>query len=136
MKEDINTNTRLFDLVRYMRAELHDADLITDAEYAWLTIDAEMAKSPEGGSPSPRRLEDYDYLKANMIALERQLKNSQGENRLLWKQNVKLRDALLVLPLDEFKDDSNLDAAQFVDNSRVFLEAMNTARELLGLEQE
>ncbi len=60
MNTEINTNVRMFDLVRYMRAELHDADLITDQEYAWLG--SPMATSHEGGSPSPRRLEDYSGL--------------------------------------------------------------------------
>lgn len=63
---DINTNVRLFDLVRQMRAELHEANLITDSEYAWLSGGADMAHCPEGGSPSPRRLEDYDDIKARM----------------------------------------------------------------------
>ena len=58
----INTNVRLFDLVRYMRSELHQASLITDAEYSWLCNGCEMANSPQGGSPSPRRLEDYKML--------------------------------------------------------------------------
>ena len=55
---DINTNKRLFDLVRYQRSELHAEGLITDEEYFWLCAEADMAKG--GGSPSPRRLEDYD----------------------------------------------------------------------------
>jgi hypothetical protein len=59
---DINTNTRLFDLGRQMRVELHRADLITDDEYAWLSGGSPMATSKDGGSPSPRRLEDYDEL--------------------------------------------------------------------------
>ena len=62
MNTDINTNTRLFDLVRYMRFELHEAELITDEEYAWICAEAPMAKGQ--GSPSPRRLEDYDEIRA------------------------------------------------------------------------
>jgi len=58
--EPINTNVRLFDLVRYARIMLHEDDLITDDEYAWLCA-APMAQGP--GSPSPRRLEDYDELR-------------------------------------------------------------------------
>ena len=54
-------NKRLFDLVRYSRAELHEQDLITDEEYSWLLADCELNKG--GGSPSPRRLEDYDSIK-------------------------------------------------------------------------
>jgi hypothetical protein len=67
MKTDINTHTRLFDLVRFMRAELHQADLITDEEYAWLCMEAPMAKGQ--GSPSPRRLEDYDELRGKLSAM-------------------------------------------------------------------
>jgi len=68
MNTDINTNVRLFDLVRYMRSELHEAELITDAEYAWICAEAPMAKGQ--GSPSPRRLEDYDEVKAREIQLQ------------------------------------------------------------------
>lgn len=66
----INTNLRLFDLVRQMRSELHQADLITDEEYAWLSGWAAMAHSPDGGSPSPRRLEDYDRVRDELVALK------------------------------------------------------------------
>lgn len=59
----INTNVRLFDLVRYMMAKLHEEQLITDSEYAWLCGGSDMANSPKGGSPSPRRLEDYDAMR-------------------------------------------------------------------------
>ena len=61
----INTSLRLFDLVRFMRSELHEQNLITDDEYAWL-CSSEMAMSESGGSPSPRRLEDYDQLRAEL----------------------------------------------------------------------
>jgi hypothetical protein len=64
---EINTNTRLFDLVRYMRSELHEADLISDREYGWLVAEAPMAKG--GGSPSPRRLEDYDRTRSALLEL-------------------------------------------------------------------
>lgn len=67
-KTDINTNTRLFDLVRYSRATLHQDGLITDDEYAWLCA-APMATSENGGSPSARRLEDYDELRAEIKML-------------------------------------------------------------------
>jgi hypothetical protein len=67
-KPKINTHLRLFDLVRFMRAELHQADLITDEEYAWLCMEAPMNQG--AGSPSPRRLEDYDELRAKLNAQE------------------------------------------------------------------
>jgi hypothetical protein len=66
---DINTHVRMFDLVRYCRATLHEDGLITDKEYAWLCV-APMATSPSGGSPSARRLEDYDQLQARIKRLE------------------------------------------------------------------
>lgn len=62
----INTSERLFDLVRYMRSELHRAQLITDAEYSWLCHDSPMATSQKGGSPSRERLEDYDDIRAKL----------------------------------------------------------------------
>lgn len=49
---------RLYDLVRYCRAELHEEGLITDSEYA------EMCA---WGSDSARRLEDYDATKAENV---------------------------------------------------------------------
>jgi hypothetical protein len=67
---DINTNVRLFDLVRYCRAGLHEEGLIDDKEYAWLCAEASINKSPSGGSPSARRLEDYDQLKDRIKRLE------------------------------------------------------------------
>lgn len=69
-KQPINTHVRLFDLVRHQRAELHTAELITDEEYHWLCYGSGMATSPKGGSPSPRRLEDYDALRARLTAAE------------------------------------------------------------------
>jgi len=68
--KEINTNVRLFDLVRFMRSELHKQNLITDDEYGWL-CSSEMAMDKNGGSPSPRRLEDYDILRAQTDAWKR-----------------------------------------------------------------
>lgn len=62
---------RLFDLVRYCRAQLHEDGLITDTEYAWLAADADLAKGD--GSPSPRRLEEYDEISKRLRDRERQL---------------------------------------------------------------
>lgn len=67
-KQPINTSLRLFDLVRYMRSELHQADLITDSEYGQLCA-GPMAISPKGGSPSRLRLEDYDQLRVHNTKL-------------------------------------------------------------------
>jgi hypothetical protein len=63
MNSDINTNVRLFDLVRYMRSDLHEAELITDQEYGWLCAEAPMAKGQ--GSPSPRRQVNYTIPKTH-----------------------------------------------------------------------
>jgi hypothetical protein len=73
MNFDINTNVRLFDLVRFMRSKLYEAELITDREYIWLCAEAPMAKGQ--GSPSPRRLEDYDEIRAKMKRMESALKS-------------------------------------------------------------
>ena len=68
----INTNVRLFDLVRFMRSELHKQGLITEEEYVWL-CSSKMATSPQGGSPSPRRLEDYDQLQSKLAEANKRL---------------------------------------------------------------
>ena len=44
---------RMWDLVRHQRAELLDAGLITQDEYAQLLM-TETEKTPNRGSPSPR----------------------------------------------------------------------------------
>ena len=69
MKQPINTSLRLFDLVRFMRSELHEAELISDEEYGWLCYGSDMAVSPKGGSPSRARLEEYDEMRAELAAL-------------------------------------------------------------------
>jgi DNA repair ATPase RecN len=51
-----NDKARLIDLVRYQRAELHEANLITDTEYA------ELCQV----NNSPARLETYDELRAQL----------------------------------------------------------------------
>lgn len=55
------TNQRMWDLIRYQRAELHEAGLITDDEYAELAKDHAAVK----------RLEDYDkaLIEAKQSAL-------------------------------------------------------------------
>tara|TARA_R110000796_G_scaffold226774_3_gene343309 strand:+ start:598 stop:852 length:255 start_codon:yes stop_codon:yes gene_type:complete len=70
MKETNPTeiNKRLFDLVRYSRFPLYEEGLITDAEYAWLVSNCDLAKGKS--SPSPRRLEDYDDLRARLDEMD------------------------------------------------------------------
>lgn len=53
-------NKRLFDLVRFMRTELHSAFLITDEEYEML------AKEDD----SVIRLQDYDELRGRHLRLQ------------------------------------------------------------------
>lgn len=69
-QQPINTHRRLFDLVRYMRADLHAANLITEDEYAWLCTYEFKEDKGKPGSPSPRRLEDYDDLRKQLTALQ------------------------------------------------------------------
>jgi hypothetical protein len=71
MSEKINE--RLFDLVRYMRVELHEEGLITDREYAWLASEAPPSIGLE--SPSPRRLENYDEMQAALDHTRYALRN-------------------------------------------------------------
>ena len=60
---------RLFDLVRFMRAELYDAELITNDEYVELCT--EGATGLMRGSV--RRLETYDELINRVKKLETEL---------------------------------------------------------------
>lgn len=48
---------RLLDLVRYARVYLHDANLISDEEYAWLV---------ENSNGSVDRLESYDEVQKKL----------------------------------------------------------------------
>jgi len=70
-KQPIATDLRQFDLVRFMRQELHAANLITDEEYGWLCMEAPMARG--NGSPSARRLESYDRLNAELARIRAEL---------------------------------------------------------------
>lgn len=83
VKPAINTNVRLFDLVRYMRAELHEDELITDEEYGWLCAGSPMATSPKGGSPSRERLEDYDELRKQNAQLRAELDDLLERTKLM-----------------------------------------------------
>lgn len=74
-------STRLFDLVRYCRGQLHEDGLITELEYAWLTADADLAKG--AGSPSPRRLEEYDELRTELTLTTANLTLAEKRNRSL-----------------------------------------------------
>ena len=71
MSEKINE--RLFDLVRYMRVELHEEGLITDREYAWLASEAPPSIGLD--STYTRRLEDYDEMQAALDHTRYALRN-------------------------------------------------------------
>ena len=62
------TESRLFDLVRYMRGELMDARLISMGEWTWLATGA-TPDIPGAGSPSRQRLESYDDLRERLEAV-------------------------------------------------------------------
>jgi hypothetical protein len=66
-------NQREHDLVRQMRMELHRDGLITEAEYSALA-------SEHGGV---QRLEDYDVLRAQMEAQDRDATALRAERKLL-----------------------------------------------------
>lgn len=90
-KQPINTHVRLFDLVRQQRVELHEQNLISDEEYAWLS-GGPMAISPKGGSPSVERLEDYDQMRSKLAVLETELQTTRLDltRAALWAANLKI----------------------------------------------
>lgn len=57
-------NQRVIDMLRFCRSELHEAELITNDEYAEIV---------QLGSASARRLEDYDELRTRLAAAESEL---------------------------------------------------------------
>ena len=88
---------RMWDLVRQMRAELLDQRLITLEEYA-LLASAETQDKPGQGSPAPRRLENYDELRARF---ERQGQLAEGWRT--WLQSVFLGGGNCVLSDEALK---------------------------------
>ena len=87
------TKTRLWDLVRYQRSELLNADLITREEYAALLTD-ETKDAPGQGSPSPRRLESYDEVRARLTAAEAECATLREDNVNLTRGQANLIRAL------------------------------------------
>lgn len=121
MNSDINTNRRLFDLVRFMRSELHEADLITDEEYSWLLSEAPMAKG--GGSPSPRRLEDYDRVKASYLEALEMCERSKNTAVNKWVARLKVaEDALRAIMAH---DGPGFPAGTCAEIARVALDSEN-----------
>lgn len=62
---------RIWDLVRYARGHLLDMNLITRQEYSVL-LGEETRDAPNTGSPSPRRLESYDEIRAQLAEAQRE----------------------------------------------------------------
>lgn len=72
----LHDNRRLWDLVRYQRMELHDAELISDQEYADLASD----------HGSVKRLETYESLRRDLASAKALL----GEARFYVENNCGL----------------------------------------------
>lgn len=83
---------RLWDLVRHQRSELLDAELITRDEYVALLADETKDRQAQG-SPSPRRLESYDELRARLSAFE-------GERDALKQERDDIRQSIYKLTDD------------------------------------
>ena len=84
---------RCWDLLRQMRSELLDQNLISRNEYAWLASEAPYATGgdssiPGQGSPAPRRLEDYDHLRAQHAILLAELQNIANANTKDWDDPI------------------------------------------------
>lgn len=75
-------HTRLWDLVRFCRHELHREGLITNEEYAELA--AAENSAPGSGSPSAQRLATYDAL---LATVEAQTKENARLNTMLRLSN-------------------------------------------------
>lgn len=76
----VTDHQRMWDLVRFARGYLLDEGLISRQEYGVLVAN-ETETRPGIGSPSPRRLESYDELRAKLAALEE--KAAAFDDRLL-----------------------------------------------------
>ncbi len=90
-KQPINTSLRLFDLVRFMRSELLEKELIDEDEYSWLCYGSEMAiDTKKGGSPSRARLEEYDQLRTSLASAERDKARLESACRRIAKDVLKV----------------------------------------------
>ena len=93
--DEIITNDRLFDLVRYARAILHAADLITDSEYVWLC-------SRNQGEPSQLRAANYELIERLAEARKSHLAVDDAVRRMEAVPWTELRDLCVS---DEEQDD-------------------------------
>lgn len=133
MNSDINTNRRLFDLVRFMRSELHEADLISDEEYSWLLSEAPMAKG--SGSPSPRRLEDYDQVKASYMESLELCERSKNTAVNKWVARLKVaEDALKEIATQKLVDEMDDHSAEHADYKGGYEAIVKIARAALDSE--
>lgn len=86
MAEAQFTHQRLLDLVRFMRIELHEQDLITDEEYAALVADSEKGQRVA-------RLEGYDAMRNALTRAEQEIARLKG----LGTREEGLQEALTVV---------------------------------------
>jgi hypothetical protein len=84
---------RMWDLVRHQRAALVDAGLITALEYA-LLVSHESTVTNAAGSPSPRRLESYDELRAKLAEVEAERDEARDGGARLHSRMVALEATL------------------------------------------
>lgn len=70
---------RMFDLVRYQRAELHQSDLITDEEYAMLCQEGATGEM----KGSVQRLETYDQLQTKCAELQERVMELEKQNQFV-----------------------------------------------------
>ena len=107
-------NARLFDLCRYQRSELFEAELITEDEYMFLMHDCSLAKG--GGSPSPRRLESYDKIRDELTAAREDLDQAADDKSRLATMAMEFkeqRDRLAeALDIDPYPDEPIADDLQ------------------------
>lgn len=71
---DLNSHTRLMDLVRYARQFLHEEGLISDEEFAALVADADSGKRVA-------RLESYTQVRDRMKALQADLRAEKASHQ-------------------------------------------------------
>lgn len=83
-----DTNKRLGDLVRHQRSELHDAELLTDEEYAEIVKDHDAVA----------RLEGYDALQARLKVVEAGFEG--GARKMVLLIQKRFRDEGILIKLD------------------------------------
>ncbi len=129
--DDIKTNKRLFDLVRYQRSELLEAGLITDDEYLYILADAPLAQG--AGSPSPRRLEDYDQVKASYMEALELFERSKNTAVNKWVARLKVaEDALKEIAAQKLADEMDDHTAEGADYEGGYEAIVRIARTALN----